>query len=441
MPVENQFERQLQQKLQDARMEPKPEVWQQLASQMAANRRRRVIGFWTSAGIAAALLLFAAWRFSLPAPEARAPLADVTSPARVIPAPGDNQSISSGVPHDQDIQQMTGANDVVGIANSSDQAVTNTSTPMLVADASLHSETKKFEVNPLSFERAPLLESKLSSPVYLGTEKAQLTDESVNVLASIEVPEYILTLKETSVSSGSIIPTSNLHRPNKWAWKASIMPQWQLKDLSVFQTTEIETAQLGIFNEVVTADVTFPVLSYSASLAMEYFVSPSLSLEAQGMVISSRQRWNVGLEDEAVVLNSQSPRWFEPARYADITYTSVRVPVLLNRYFHKGRSSLILSGGLGWDVVVASNQDPESSSDSRIATPSAPITNKIPLSTHQFSGIARAHYQYRLGSFAALQMGPTFTRGFLPTFAETNLSDERPFQLGVELGVKFFPGT
>jgi hypothetical protein len=54
--------------------------------------------------------------------------------------------------------------------------------------------------------------------------------------------------------------------------------------------------------------------------------------------------------------------------------------------------------------------------------------------------IGRAHYQLNLGNSFALHAGPSLNMGLGPAFSYQQSSSKKPFSLGFEVGLKFFPG-
>lgn len=477
MPFD-QFERKISARFAEAQIPPRPEVWQNIENQLASSRSRRKGFFWLLGdGLFAAALLLG-----------------------IISAPGISYNVEAQFSQIAQAETV-GITDILVAEDCPDYAESqsvqsNPVTPTFAENPSQpadHSAAKR-EVSAkrtitYMVEKAQLPEKTVTSdPQIL---QALISPETNRAQPSIAILQEAGAVKDVSIdkmrapvtqvlktSEESAIPLENLPdlKIKRWAFYAQTSPEWafdiekpdviavsqsdQANNRS-FDYSSVESSFLSSgsqFSPGEILSVRFPRAHFQAAAGGEYYLLPNLSLQAGfGYSVSEYGIFRYGSLNSAIadqltnnpngqLVITLSSFDFQPEEI--FRTEQLELPVGMNYYLRRGRSSLVLSAGISANRLVSRRTEYKANTvdlennfgRNTLSTLPTPDAELLVYRKYHLYGSFSALYQYQLKPEWAIFAGPQLKYQFADVFAGSAAQDQLPYRLGLQIGVRFFPG-
>ncbi|MDX2249429.1 MAG: outer membrane beta-barrel protein [Bacteroidia bacterium] len=439
-----QFERKLSARFAEAQVSPRPEVWQNIEKQLAGSKPRRGGFFWWFGdGVFAATLL---WALLLPGADKGAGFTFVETACE----PALEKEITLAAP-------------------------TSLITQPAVESFSLQPSPREITqaLEPQTVQLPPQSPEPIATRIIVpSVEESKISGEiKINELPSLH---YLLLpeVKNADVSSASL-PGLKIKR---WAFYTKISPEWAFdmtppalalvssdqSSQKSFDYSSVESSFLSSGNQSSPGEilsVRFPRAQLHVSAGAEYFLSPKLSVQAGlGYSVSEygifqRGSLNSSVADQLAnnpsgqLVITRSSFDFQPDEIFRIE--QIELPVGVNYYLRRGRSSLVLSAGISFNRLVSRRTSSFEGNAADITqnfgrntlfTLPTPDSELLVYRKYHVYASGGAVYQYQLRPGLAFFTGPQVKYQLSDVFAGSAAVDQLPYRLGWQVGFKFFPG-
>ncbi|MEZ4776032.1 MAG: outer membrane beta-barrel protein [Bacteroidia bacterium] len=474
MPFD-QFERKISARFAEAQIPPRPEVWQNIEKQLVSSRSRRKGFFWLMGDGLFAAILF--WGFisyaNLPNRPALSPLQIVKTEAETVELTAAADCIESAIVETLPRKTFTAEKRLT------EKKSVNTTTESSVGLQITHPVTTNTAVEGLG-ETAYINKSQDHRVTTLMAEEATASSGSVKyasekiTISAIPSPDIYRLQPAPAVKVGQQqLPDLKIRR---WAFYLQASPEWAFDmertnvlavsqndqagsrsfDYSSFESSFLSPSTQFSPGEILS--VRFPRAHFQAAAGGEFYLRPNLSLQAGlGYAVSEYGIFRYGSLNPAIadqlannpsgqVVISFSSFDFQPEEI--FRTEQLELPVGVNYYLRRGRSSLVLSAGISGNRLVsrrtnykANALDIENSFGrntlSSLPTPNAELL--VYRKYHLYTS-ASATYQYQVQPQWAFFTGPQIKYQLTDVFAGSAAEDQLPYRFGWQVGVRFFPG-
>lgn len=492
----NQFERKLRERMMQAEITPRPEVWEQVAGRIEPNDRRRGF-FWLFFDWALGISLV--FLFLLPFQSAELSTALAAShtpdkvqatpphrnPTSVEAAPQQMEAISSAIPSHTQIerpvqaespQARTTAPRAAPATQLTQAEITRSAQPTrhrllgMTASPGL-GETEVARVQPNSLPEASNLPAE--------TERAGISA----YLTGTEVDEPQIVLDQihphTQLSIGTTLPPVTaapipwkLKSHNKWAFRFFARPERSTE--LAFGLTE-DNLYSPVINNSRTAEsnvvygnyqppndetyyvVSHPQNSLTVGAHAEYFINRRLSVQSgisitsfelgnyeEGVVYSTDQLTSgagtpISL-DSVVAQGLTEGLNFDAASGSSYRSLMITVPIQVNYYLKRGRSSWIVSGGISLAQEYTGGTSRQQNARDGSLLSNTQISSFTARSLQSYI-TAKVLYERSISPRLGLYAGPSFqyrlNKGKTEGIPGTSPLRHR---LGLEIGIRFNAG-
>lgn len=458
-PLNEQFRR----RLLDAQVEPPDDMWARVAERLRQERKAIPLR-WSSWGIrmaaGLALLLGLTWCLRLaiqpqPLPqlahsEAGKP-ASQAEPAVVSPQPK--------AAHEQKGRTGTVSAHSATLYNSTVQA-----SPKTTQNGALSGQGPSVQTPPASLQQPTLAEARdrsltLSEPLISSGAMTYLP-----LRGNATLPQRVILLDTRPVWVLPPVSGPGDVVPSKWACGlTSTAGATHTSNLSAaFQQQVLVWDTLGISSNGsqpasrdVVATLSYPTAKISTGLQFEYLLGAGWGIQsgigitrntlttatalqgAEALGLSNRNN-NLSQDDYSVIAQNSTRA----------VSTQLAVPVLLNKYFKKGRSSLLLSGGIQVQRLISRQPKVNYILVDALNNPATVFeANNLPQNTPEvlpemaLGALMRIQYQYQLNERWALHGGPSLLVNATPAFNIDGINGRAPLAAGLEIGLKYYPSA
>ena len=460
MPSE-QFERKLRARMEQARVQPRPELWDAIAQQVAEQTPSRKGGFWLWIdGVLGVLLVLA---FLIPVRfgtiEQALPSAELLAQSETS-AEAPAVSSLSPQPNQQTFSQA-------------DQPTSFTTAPVSLAGSaakSLNQEPSLPATSSLvgTSQRPSGLGDSRSTPVSSLSSISELTEEEKRVSSlNISHPPS-LTRSSHSFSqlpSTNILLASAFDRPvlpagslaskeiaplRRWTWKLAAMGQFApgTTGLNPFAQSDgpdlLTNYRRGLGgNQQIIEDiyaVSFPRTGFTGRIGLAYQLTSRISIESGvGLSHIGQGQYKVGILGAERPVGPTSPEqnivYEDPYSFAQ---TQIELPLLLNFALHRGENSWIFSPGIAfnhqlqWKVRQTSTEVLLNEERSILNPAGTLVLGQRKWYPHLQGKLL---YQRALTPGTALFAGPVFQYQLGGSYAGAQSVGQVRYRVGVEVGI------
>lgn len=461
-PLNEQFRR----RLLDAQVEPPDDMWARVADRLQQERKAIPLR-WSSWGIRAAaglaLILGFSWCIRLALqPQPSAPFAGhhpaikvpvVTSGASPYSKPGLNAAADGFAAVEKSAVKKAAVTRGVSKGGNGLQQQPVASRDYTVALTC----TGPPDIPPANEYRQQYQLPHISQLTHIGPVLELVSEENA-------IPRHLNLIDTRPVWVTPPLSSSGDVVPSKWAFGlTSTAGATHTSNLSAaFQQQVLVWDTLGISSNGgqpasrdVVATLSYPTAKISTGLQFEYLLGAGWGIQsgigitrntlttatalqgAEALGLSNRNN-NLSQDDYSVIAQNSTRA----------VSTQLAVPVLLNKYFKKGRSSLLLSGGI--QVQRLMSRQPKVNYI-LVDASNNPATvfeaNNLPQNTPEvlpemaLGALMRIQYQYQLNERWALHGGPSLLANATPAFNIDGINGRAPFAAGLEIGLKYYPSA
>lgn len=495
----NQFERKLRERMMQAEITPRPEVWDQVAGRIEPDDRRRGF-FWLFFDWALGISLVFLFLLPFQATELSTALAASPAPSEIQASPSLPATASiEVVPHQIDPQP---------------------STLSTKAKAELPEQIERFQAHEIDSQTTtvtqlpqvgvtrgvqPTRHSLLgitTSPGLLGTEVARVQSESTHeisnspakaaetgiaaiteslVRTTVDKQSIVLDRIEphTQLAIGTILPPVavapipwKLKSHNKWAFRFFVRPERStelalgLAEDNLYSPVinNSRTAESNVVygnyqppNDETYYVVSHPQNSLTVGAHAEYFINRRLSVQSgisitsfelgnyeEGVVYSTDQiTAGVGTPislDSVVALGLTDDLTFDAASGSSYRSLMITIPIQVNYYLKRGRSSWIVSGGISLAQQYTDGTSSLRNSQDGNFLSNTQISSFTARSLQSYI-TAKVLYERSISPRLGLYAGPSFQYRLNKGKTEgiPGISPLR-HRLGLEMGIRFNAG-
>ncbi len=505
----NQFERKLRERMMQAEITPRPEVWDQVAGRIESDDRRRGF-FWLFFDWALGISLLLLFLLPFQSAELSTALAASPIPSEIQAPPISNVPASvEATPHQSgsetapnlvqtkiplntkaaeipvQVQVGSSPSQAPTIASQTDPVAQQPQVEMVPGTQSLQRRLLGITTSPglLETEAAWVQTNSVPEAINLPTETGIAGATEYVADTEADEPEIVLDQidSHTQLAIGTILPQVTaspipwkLRSHNKWAFRFFVRPE---------RSTEIalglteDNAFSPVINNSRTAEsnvvygnyqppndetyyvVSHPQNSLTVGAHAEYFLNRRLSVQSgisvstfelgsyeEGVVYSNDQlTTGVGTPvslDSVIALGLTDELSFDAASGSSYRSLSIAIPIQLNYYLKRGRSSWMIAGGVSFaqQYMGGTSRRASFQLDGSLTNSGEEIAS---FSGRSFQSYVHTKilYERAISSRFALYVGPSFqyrlNRGSM-----TGIPGASPLRhrLGFEMGIRFNAG-
>lgn len=506
----NQFERKLRERMMQAEITPRPEVWDQVAGRIEPDDRRRGF-FWLFFDWALGISLVLLFLLPFQSTELSTALAGVPAPTEIqIPpisnVPASTEAMSpqsdSGIAPSLVQPEISIHTKAAEIPAQVQEGFSHAQTPAIASEAASTAQQPQAEMVPGTQAVQHKLLGISTSPGLLETEVARVQSSSVpeaevsmlpsqqelavevgTVATGTPVDKQPISLNRIAthppLSVGTIqVPATvapipwKLKSHNKWAFRFFVRPERSTE--IAFGITE-DNAFSPVINNSRTAEsnvvygnyqppndetyyvVSHPQNSLTVGAHAEYFINRRLSVQSgisitsfelgnyeEGVVYSTDQITSgagtpVSL-DSVVAQGLTEGLNFDAASGSSYRSLMIAIPIQVNYYLKRGRSSWIVSGGISLAQEYTDGTSRQQNVQNGSIFSNTQISSFTARSLQSYI-TTKVLYERSISSRLGLYAGPSFqyrlNKGKTEGIPGTSPLRHR---LGLEMGIRFNAG-
>lgn len=481
----NPFEERMRERLSGSEIPPRPEVWTQLEDRLRRENRRDGF-FWLFFDGAMSLLLLSGFLLlgnngsSSGLREAK-PLAEIQTESVIA---GHSIAVI-----ESDCETTEATETAVLVGKSQSPARIDSQPAQASVSRKTQARTEQFatygkqegkpDLQQKQAANFPVQQPVSPQPITLSATPSPgvQTPFSTRSLERIQptLPFYDLQSPPVAVvpAGGRKIPFG---RPSRWAWRFSLTPERAFEvagsalqdqdppapvpvDLNALfdvrtQSSNVLYGNYSAPNTDIYYRVTYPKNALTANLQAEYFLRPRLSLSS-GLTLTL---FGEGHYEEGILIMTDGmpydPLTSTPtttdlslgvSSSTDFQTVQIGVPLQLNYYLQRGRSSWVLSGGLSvaqqlsWGVTRSRSDRENSLNPNTVPDPVQDLGSFYAHSLQTHASF-RILYERQLSTRLAWYVGPSLKYQLNNTSSRALGQSPLRYRAGLEVGVRIGPG-